>query len=214
MAQVPLFPMGTVLVPGASLPLEIFEPRYVMMLSDLVNAMDVPEFGVVAIRHGHEVGVGAATDLYEIGCLARVVQAASIGEGRYLVISTGLRRFHLDALADTGTAYPTAEVTVLEERRGDEVAVVDLAARLRDALHRYAATLGAEEPQWPQEEVELSYTVGTAVGLDLGDRQRLLAAPDTESRLRLGLYLVRREQRLAQTLGVVPPTPEHRYNLN
>ncbi|MEO5982517.1 MAG: LON peptidase substrate-binding domain-containing protein [Pedococcus sp.] len=214
MAQVPLFPMGTVLVPGASLPLEIFEPRYVVMLSDLVNAMPVPEFGVVAIRHGHEVGVGAAHDLHEIGCLARVIQAASIGDGRYLVISTGMQRFHLDALADTGTAYLTAEVTVLEERRGDEVAVADLAVRLREALHRYARTLGAEEPQWPQEAVELSYLVGTTVGLDLGDRQRLLAAPDTETRLRLGLRLVLREQGLAQTLGVVLPPSNHPYNLN
>src|SRR6478672_4768387 len=114
MARIPLFPLGTVLVPGASLPLQIFEPRYVVMLSDLVNAMEVPEFGVVAIRQGNEVGVGSARDLHEIGCLARVLQAASIGDGRYLVVSTGTERFHLDGLADTGSAYLTGEVTVLE----------------------------------------------------------------------------------------------------
>lgn len=214
MARVPLFPLGTVLVPGAPLPLQIFEPRYVVMLSDLVNAMDVPEFGVVAIRQGHEVGAESAHDLHEIGCLARVTRTASIGEGRYLVLSMGMRRFHLDALADAGTAYLTGEVTVLEERSGDEQEVADLATRLSDALHRYARTLGAEEPQWPDDAVELSYTVGAAVGLDLGDRQRLLAAPDTETRLRLGLRLVRREQGLAQTLGVVPPSPDHPYNPN
>ncbi len=151
MAQVPLFPLGTVLVPGASLPLQIFEPRYVEMLSDLVNAMDVPEFGVVAIRQGHEVGADSAHDLHEVGCLAKIVQAASVGDGRYLVVSTGTRRFHLDAMADAGTAYLTAEVTVLEERRGDEQEVADLATRLREALRRYAETLGAEEPEWPDE---------------------------------------------------------------
>ena len=214
MAQVPLFPLGTVLVPGASLPLQIFEPRYVVMLSDLVNAMDVPEFGVVAIRAGHEVGVDSARDLYEVGCLARVVQAASIGEGRYLVVSTGVQRFHLDGLADTGAAYLTGEVTVLEERTGDAQEVAELVTRLHDALGRYARTLGAEEPDWPHDPVELSHTVGEAVGRDRGDRQRLLAAPDTETRLRLGLRLVRREQGLAQTLGVVPPSPEHPWNLN
>ena len=214
MAQVPLFPLGTVLVPGASLPLQIFEPRYVVMLSDLVNAMEVPEFGVVAIRQGHEVGADSAHDLHEVGCLARVTQAASIGDGRYLVVSTGMQRFHLDALADTGTAYLTAEVTVLEERSGDEQEVAELVTRLHDALHRYARTLGAQEPDWPHDPVELSHTVGTAVGLDLGDRQRLLAAPDTESRLRLGLRLVRREQGLAQTLGVVPPPAGSPFNLN
>lgn len=215
MAQLPLFPLGTVLVPGATLPLQLFEPRYLELLSDLVNAMDVPEFGVVAIRQGHEVGADAVRDLHEVGCVARVLQAAPVGDGRYLVLSTGVRRFHLDALVPgAGTAYLTGEVTLLEERTGDAEAVHDLADRLRTALHDYATTLGAEEPEWPADPEELSYAVGTAVGLDLGDRQRLLAAPDTETRLRLGLTLVRRERQLAATLGVVPPAPEHGFNPN
>ena len=89
MAQLPLFPLGTVLVPGATLPLQLFEPRYIELLSDLVNAMDVPEFGVVAIRQGHEVGADAVRDLHEVGCVARVVQAAPVGDGRYFVLSHG-----------------------------------------------------------------------------------------------------------------------------
>ncbi|MGO4342000.1 LON peptidase substrate-binding domain-containing protein [Pedococcus sp. 2YAF34] len=215
MARVPLFPLGTVLVPGATLPLQVFEPRYIVLLSDLLNAMDVPEFGVVAIRQGHEVGAGSVHDLHEVGCLARVDQAASLGDGRYLVVSTGVRRFHLDTLeAGTGTAYATGEVTVLEERTGDERQVADLAERLRRVLHTYATTVGAKEPQWPGDPVALSYEVGGAVGLDLGDRQRLLAAADTETRLRLALHLVRRELGLASTMGLVPPPPERPYNLN
>jgi hypothetical protein len=81
-------------------------------------------------------------------------------------------------------------------------------------LHDYATTVGAEEPEWPADPEELSYAVGTAVGLDLRERQRLLAAADTETRLRLGLMLVRRERELAATLGVVPPSPEHGFNPN
>ena len=214
-ARLPLFPLGTVLVPGAQLPLQIFEPRYVELLSDLVNATEVPEFGVVAIRQGHEVGPDAAHDLHEVGCVARVDRAASAGDGRYLVLGTGVRRFHLDALAPSaGTAYLTGEVTVLGEPTGDAEAASALAARLRRALHGYARTVGAQEPQWPTDDVDLSYAVGAAVGLDLGDRQRLLAAPDTETRLRLGLLLVQREHALAQTLGVVPPPTSHTYTPN
>lgn len=215
MARLPLFPLGTVLVPGATLPLQLFEPRYLELLSDLVNAMEVPEFGVVAIRQGHEVGPDAVPDLHEVGCVARVLQAAPVGDGRYLVLCTGVRRFRLDALvAGAGTAYLTGEVTLLEEPTGDADAVADLADRLRTALHDYATTLGAEEPEWPSDAGDLSYAVGPAVGLDLGDRQRLLAADDTETRLRLGLTLVRRERQLAATLGVVPPAPEHGFNPN
>jgi Lon protease-like protein len=214
-ARVPLFPLGTVLVPGATLPLQVFEPRYIVLLSDLLNAMDVPEFGVVAIRQGHEVGVGAVHDLHEVGCLARVTQAASLGDGRYLVVGRGLRRFHLDALdTGAGTAYLTGEVTVLEERTGDPAQVAALAARLRTVLHTYATTVGADEPDWPQDPVALSYEVGAALGLDLGERQQLLAAPDAETRLRLALHLVRREQGLASTMRLVPPPPDRPYNLN
>jgi Lon protease-like protein len=213
--RLPLFPLGTVLVPGATLPLQLFEPRYLELLSDIVYAADVPEFGVVAIRQGHEVGVDAVRDLHEVGCVARVLQAAPVGDGRYLVLSTGVRRFTLDGLvAGAGTAYLTGEVTFLEEPAGDAEAVRDLADRLRVALHDYATTLGAGEPDWPGDPEELSYAVGTAVGLDLGDRQRLLAAGDTETRLRLGLALVRRERQLAATLGVVPPPAEHGFNPN
>ena len=215
MARVPLFPLGTVLVPGATLPLQVFEPRYLELLSDLATAMEVPEFGVVAIRQGHEVGAGSVLDLHEVGCLARVVHAAPVGDGRYFVVCTGLQRFHLDALApDAGTAYLTGEVTVLEERAGDVPEVARLAERLRRALGEYARTVGADEPQWPAEAVDLSHAVGAAVGLDLGDRQRLLAAEDTATRLRLGLRLVQRERQLATILGVVPPTTEHGFNPN
>ncbi|NYG06417.1 hypothetical protein BJ986_000904 [Phycicoccus badiiscoriae] len=215
MARLPLFPLGTVLVPGAALPLQLFEPRYIELLSDLVNAMDVPEFGVVAIRQGHEVGPDSVHDLHEVGCVARVRTAASVGDGRYVVLSTGVQRFHLDGLvAGAGTAYLMGEVTVLEEVSGDPGEVAGLAESLRLALHEYARTVGAQEPEWPAEAAELSFAVGAAVGLDLGERQRLLAAPDTETRLRLGLRLVRRERQLAATLRVVPPSPEHGYNLN
>ena len=214
-ARLPLFPLGTVLVPGATLPLQLFEPRYIELLSDLVNAMEVPEFGVLAIRQGHEVGPDAVRDLHKVGCVARVLQAAPVGDGRYLVLSTGVRRFRLDSLvAGAGTAYLTGEVTFLEEDTGDAREVDDLAERLRRTLHDYATTVGAEEPAWPDDPDELSYAVGTAVGLDLGERQGLLAAADTATRLRLGLTLVRRERALAATLGVVPPPPEHGFNPN
>ena len=52
--EVPLFPLHTVLFPGGPLPLRIFEPRYVDMVSRCMKD-DVP-FGVVLIREGAEVG--------------------------------------------------------------------------------------------------------------------------------------------------------------
>ena len=215
MPRLPLFPLGTVLVPGAELPLQIFEPRYVVLLSDLVHAMETPEFGVVAIRQGHEVGVDAVRDLYDVGCVAHVRQAVAVADGRFLVLSEGRRRFRLDAIdTGAGTAYLTGSVTWLEEPDGDTDSLADLASRVLGTLTAYARLLGADAPQCPEEPRELSYAVGTAVGLDLTDRQRLLAASDTAARLRLGLRLVQREYALASRLGVVPQPPESPPNLN
>ena len=53
----PLFPLGTVLLPGASLPLHIFEPRYRQLVVDLMTGtLFGRTFGVVCIKHGWEVG--------------------------------------------------------------------------------------------------------------------------------------------------------------
>ena len=52
-----MFPLGTPLVPGSLLPLQIFEPRYQQMISDVLESSE-PEFGVVLIERGHEVGGG------------------------------------------------------------------------------------------------------------------------------------------------------------
>lgn len=69
MATLPLFPLGTVLMPGAQLPLQIFEPRYVALLRDLLAGQDErsPLFGVVAIREGYEVGDDGVRALHPVG---------------------------------------------------------------------------------------------------------------------------------------------------
>ena len=61
----PLFPLGTVLFPGMSLPLHVFEERYQTMVADLLEGPEPREFGVIAIRKGREVGADAVTELYE-----------------------------------------------------------------------------------------------------------------------------------------------------
>jgi Lon protease-like protein len=212
MASLPLFPLGTVLMPGAQLPLQIFEPRYVALLRDLLEAQDEqrPIFGVVAIREGFEVGVEGVRALHPVGCAALLTRAAELGEQRYLVISEGVNRFTLDGIDDTAsTPYATGRVTWLDEPEGDPAAVVDLARRLRVELAVYRAALGTDPVDPPASDRELSYWVPEAVALDLGDRQSLLASSDTESRLRLGLSLVRREGALARSFGAVaqPPGP-------
>lgn len=217
MATLPLFPLGTVLLPGARLPLQIFEPRYVALLRDLLAGQEErsPVFGVVAIREGYEVGDDGVRALHPVGCAALLTQAAALENERYFIVSEGTRRFRLDGVdAGAGTPYTTGEVTWLEEVEGDAVAVAELGARLRAALVSFATTVGATEVELADDDRLLSYSVPQTVSLDVADRQRLLECVDTESRLRLGLQLVRREKEFATTLGAVANPPSSPPNLN
>ena len=57
-AVIPLFPLGTVLLPGAPLPLHIFEQRYRQLVADLLELpAEDRQFGVVAIQAGREVRI-------------------------------------------------------------------------------------------------------------------------------------------------------------
>lgn len=209
MAILPLFPLGTVLMPGARLPLQIFEPRYVQLLKDLLDGQDErsPVFGVVAIREGFEVGEDGVRALHPVGCGALLTQAAALEGERFLVVSEGTDRFRLDAIDESaGTPYTTARITWLTEPDGDPATVIELAARLRSELRAFAAVTGCE-PEIPVDDRLLAYAVPETVSLDVADRQRLLSSSDTESRLRLGLQLVRREREFADALGAVGSAP-------
>jgi Lon protease-like protein len=216
MASLPLFPLGTVLMPGARLPLQIFEPRYVMLLRDLLSGQDErsPVFGVIAIRKGFEVGENGVEALHPIGCGALLTQVAVLQDERFIIISEGTERFHLDAIDTTaGTPYTTGEVSWLDEPDGDAGTVFGLASRLREELSDYAAATG-EEVELPDDERALSYAVPLTISLDLADCQSLLESADTESRLRLGLHLVHRERELAAALSAVAKQQPPPSNLN
>ncbi|MGB3764322.1 MAG: LON peptidase substrate-binding domain-containing protein [Ornithinimicrobium sp.] len=209
MALLPLFPLGTALMPGSFLPLQIFEDRYVALLEDLLRDQErrPPVFGVVAIRKGYEVGATGARALHTVGCSAQLRQATSLGEDRFLIVIEGRTRFRLDALQSEGqTPYTQGEITWLEEISGDERQISSLAQALRGEVAAYRATLGNEALESPDDDRELSYWLPEALDLDLSDRQLLLASESTETRLRLSRQMVRRESALNSSLGTTNST--------
>ena len=74
----PMFPLGQPLLPGAVLPLHVFEPRYRQLVQDtLADDVNPPEFGVTIIERGWEVGGGDHRGM--IGTVARIVSFIAIG---------------------------------------------------------------------------------------------------------------------------------------
>ncbi|MGH3828661.1 MAG: LON peptidase substrate-binding domain-containing protein, partial [Pseudonocardiaceae bacterium] len=104
---VPLFPLGTVLLPGASLPLHIFEPRYRQLTVDLVTgAVPGRSFGVIALKQG----LGAVEQTHDIGCTAVLQEARRLPDGRFDIVSRGEKRFRLLDIDDTSAPYLVGRV--------------------------------------------------------------------------------------------------------
>lgn len=203
--RIPLFPLATVLFPGAVLPLRIFEERYRQLLVDLLDRPDAEQvFGVLAIREGREVGADGVRSLYEVGCTARLRLVEPTEDGSIQVVTSGTRRFQLLSLDSSAAPYPTARVELLPEPLGEcPPALADSVARL---FVRYRAELlGVEAAiELPADPERLAYVVAASLLTGIADQQRLLAAPDVGARLRAEHALMRRERAIAANLPSVP----------
>jgi Lon protease-like protein len=108
--QVPLFPLNTVLFPGGPLPLRIFEPRYLDMVSDCLKN-DTP-FGVLLIREGGETG---SATTHEIGTLARISDWYQGSDGLLGITAIGEQRFRLVSSHCRPSGLNVGEVEVLAD---------------------------------------------------------------------------------------------------
>jgi len=207
--RLPLFPLNTVLVPGLVLPLQVFEPRYRVLVEAL---MALPEgatrqFGVIALRSGSESDGGKALpDVHKVGCTAELREVTPYADGRFDIVSVGETRFRLTGFdADAGTPYHTGLVEFLPESDG-EGDVDRLTARVTALFADYRRHLGVEVTALPPDPQVVSYLVAAAVVLPLDERQRLLEQPTTSERLLAERDLLRSESALVKAFRALPAT--------
>lgn len=132
MTVMPMFPLGAVLMPAMPLSLRIFEERYLKLLGDLMM-QDNPEFGVVLIERGAEVG--GSDKRLAIGTIASVTNIGTL-EQFYGLEAFGSQRFRVNAwLPDD--PYPLADIDFLPDLIWDASlapARVQLETKVRNLL--------------------------------------------------------------------------------
>jgi Lon protease-like protein len=207
----PLFPLGTVQLPGASLPLHIFEPRYRQLVVDLVTgAVPGRRFGVIAIRRGDESGDPAGVVLHGIGCTAVLREVRRLPDGRFDVVTRGERRFRLLEVDRTSAPYLVGSVEIVPDdpHRSEQALLPALAAAARAAHRSYCLTAWRSQ-DWhePSSDVApqaLSHLLAADCLLALEDRQDLLEQTCPADRLRLVRRMLHREAQFLRELHAVP----------
>jgi Lon protease-like protein len=175
-----------VLLPGAQLPLHIFEPRYRRMLADC-EAGGTP-FGVALLAGGAE----RALPVGHVGCLAELRQVQTLPDGRSNVLVEGGARFALERFVESDAPYHVAEVSAYDDV--PEPAAADetrrLAASVRADFARVAGAArtiagDAEIPaELPDDDALVAFRVAALVDMDVRARQRLLVSRSPVARLR------------------------------
>jgi Lon protease-like protein len=185
-----MFPLQSALLPGETLPLNIFEPRYAQLVRDCVASPD-PAFGVVLISRGQEVGGGDIRS--DVGALARITEYADLGEGQYQLLALVGERIRISGwLPDD--PYPRAVVTAWPDEPGPDVgperisvvvdAILGLFERVIEArggrLRSDALAVDEEIADDPSRHI---YALASRVPMGQADRYAVLAAPTLAERV-------------------------------
>ena len=191
-AAVPIFPLNTVLFPGALLPLKIFEVRYIDMARECLRSGK--PFGVCLIREGSEVGTPAVP--FDVGCLARIVDCDVDELGVLKVRIEGTERFRLlsTQVNRQGLIVAETEPLMAEAQVGGTQGLAECAEFLRKVIpaigaDRFGVPFRYEDASW------VGFRLAEILPLRNDVRQKLLEV--TDAALRLGvLHRFLREQKL------------------
>ena len=189
---VPIFPLQTVLYPGALLPLKIFEVRYMEMAKACLK--DGRPFGICLIREGHEVGAPAIPE--PVGCLARIAECDMEQLGILKVKAEGGERFRIvsSEVNKQGLIVGEIEKYEPEARAQDATGFDECAEFLRKVIAaigagRFGEPLQFADPSW------VGFRLAEILPLRSDVKQKLLELTDPGLRVAI-LHRFLRQQKL------------------
>ena len=182
--ELPLFPLNTVLFPGATLPLHIFEERYKQMIGECIE--EGRPFGVLLIRSGVEAGGPA--EPFDVGTTARIEQVERLDDGKMNLLCTGGERFRLLRTLD-GAPYMRGEIEFIETPDEHDSEALDLAAEAGALFAEYVRLYLALTNQWsrsmalPGDPDALADFIAARMPVEAGVKQALLEELSAKRRL-------------------------------
>jgi len=178
--QVPLFPLHTVLYPDGPLPLRIFEPRYLDMVSDCLKHEH--PFGVVLIKEGSETG---SATTFNVGTLARISDWYQGSDGLLGITAVGEERFRLLSADRRQNGLHVGQIEKLPERTGvlpEEFK--PLAQVLEGVLEDLGGLYGSIDRHY-EDAAWVGYRFAEILPVTAQDKQACLEVDDPLQRLQI-----------------------------
>jgi Lon protease-like protein len=184
--ELPIFPLNTVLFPGAILPLHIFEDRYKQMIRFAVDSG-----GMFGLSYSGEAAVDRETppEIGSVGCVARINTVVPLEEGRMNLLTTGLARYRVRGLEQTQPFIIAKVETFTDDlEAGAELNqlfddLVDLCARFVETAQALDELNAPESIEFPDEPEAFSLIISSLLPISNDARQSLLEMTSTRSRL-------------------------------
>jgi uncharacterized protein len=176
----PIFPLtGAVVMPGVQLPLNIFEPRYLNMVADVLKADHL----IGMVQPLPDTTFDETPDIHQVGCAGRITSYSETNDGRIVMILTGVCRFQVSEELEMGRGYrrvrPDWERFAIDYHTDEE----GLPGRedFMASLRVYCTLRGVEVP-WDDVvkmgDAELVNLLCTHLPLDPEDKQALIETVD------------------------------------
>ena len=189
--SVPIFPLQTVLYPGARLPLRIFEVRYMDMAKACLK--DGRPFGICLIKEGQEVGTPAIPE--KVGCLARIAECDMEELGILKVTAEGVERFRIVSSEVNSQGLIVGEIEKYPAESGyvDAAGFAECAEFLRKVIagigaQRFAEPFAFDDPSW------VGFRLAEILPLRSDVKQKLLELTDPALRVAILHRFLRQQQ--------------------
>ena len=193
-AIIPVFAIsGAILLPGGTMPLMVFEPRYLALVDHCLGAGRL--FALVQPRDDE---AGTVSGLHDTGTLARISAFGETGDGRYLITAAGVCRLRLAAEEEGRDGYRRVRAdygAYLDDLAGKDAGPVERRPLLA-IVQTYLGGLGMATDLAQLEkadDVELTTRLAMACPFSPEEKQALLEAPSHAERCRLMTAMIQKE---------------------
>ena len=203
--KIPLFPLSTVLFPGGTIPLQIFEDRYHSMVQDCLDTDS--KFGIVLIKKGQEVGGNAVP--HKVGTLARITKIRKLPQNRLYLTAVGETRFNIIELIQD-KAYLQGLVEIHNPPPAEDIEEQSL-KEARTAAFRHLKAIVSMNGGWvkkaqtplPTDPDQLSFFLAQLIQGSNKVRQTILEEASIKKRIEIALFHLQTESKnIFSTLNI------------